>query len=1056
MSLLAMVAATSLQAAGTLVPVALRCEYLESPAGITVERPRLSWKLQAAREGLRDLRQSAFRVLVASKPADLKEGRADIWDSGRVASSNSIHVEYEGKPLVSNRVYWWTVRVWDQDGNPSAWSKPSNWSTGLFRPCDWKAQWIGFDEPLAKRADEPSFRGAKWIGHPDDNPDQAPKAHRFFRHECQVPAGVSEARLLVTADDQFVLELNGKEVAHSDGKQDAWRRPVALDAKNHLRTGTNRIQLRTENAAVGHSGLVLKLSMRHADGTWTHVVTNKAWQVSATQDGVFVPARELFSFGDGPWGWVGTSALFLPPPRYLRKEFEASRPVRRAVLFASALGNADFQLNGKKVGDEFFLPGWTDYEKRVYYRAYDVTKAIKRGRNALGAILADGWYAGYVGYGGRREHYGDKPRALAQLAIEYADGTNETIATDRSWRASTGPLLEADFLMGETYDARKELAGWDAPGYDDSSWKSVDVGAATKVGVLEGFPGNPVRAYAEVKPKTIVSDPKKPDAYVLDLGQNLAGFVRIKVRGKPGQKIVLRFAERLNPDGTIYTTNLRGARTVDNYICKGQGEEVWQPRFTFHGFQYVEVSGLGSKPKPEDVVGIALSSDTARVGTLETSDPMLNQLVSNAWWTQRMNFIDIPTDCPQRDERLGWTGDAQAYIRTATYYDDVQAFFTKWLVTLDDGQRADGQYPMVAPVKVAGDDGGPAWADAGVICPWTIYDVYGDKRLLARHYPQMKKFVEFCRARSTAELLPPEKFHCFGDWVSINAATPNEVIYTAYFAYSSSLLAQAARVLGHLQDAREYEDLSRRVKAAFNRAYVSPEGVVKGDTQCAYVLALSFDLVESEMAKKCAERLVADIEKRGWKLSTGFVGTRDIMHALTKIGRNDVAFRLLHSTEFPSWGFTIKNGATSIWERWDGWTPEKGFQDPGMNSFAHYAFGAVVGWMFDQLPGIRNLEPGFAKVRIAPAIDPNLKWVKGSYDSIRGKIVCEWEYRASPGSLTMRVIVPTNTAAEVHVPVAEGGQVRAPFGLKPVRREGSSAVFEVGSGTYEFRSSWRS
>ncbi len=528
---------------------------------------------------------------------------------------------------------------------------------------------------------------------------------------------------------------------------------------------------------------------------------------------------------------------------------------------------------------------------------------------------------------------------------------------------------------------------------------------------------------------------------MLDMGQNLAGFVRIKVKGQKGQKITLRFAERLNPDGTFYTTNLRGARAIDTYICKGEGVETWAPRFTFHGFQFVEVTGLGHKPSADEVVAIAISSDTPNVGSFTTSDAMINKLVKNAWWTQRMNFIDVPTDCPQRDERLGWTGDAQAYVRTATMLTDVQPFFTKWLESLDDAQREDGQYPMVAPLKVAGDDGGPAWADAGVICPWVIYDAYDDPDLLAKHYPQMKKFIEFCVKRSTPDLLPPKQFHCFGDWLSINANTPHEVIYTAYFAGSARIVGQAAKALGKLEEAQYYEELYRKVRSAFQKAYVQSDGRVHGDTQCGYVLALAFDLLDEPQAKAAADRLVADIERRGWHLSTGFVGTRDIMHVLSKIGRNDVAFRLLHNKTFPSWGFTIVNGATSIWERWDGWTPEKGFQDPGMNSFAHYAFGAVVGWMFDQPAGIRNISPGYANVLVAPQLDPNLKWLRSSYDSVRGPIVSEWSVNGK--KLSMKVVIPPNVRATVVVPAANASSGQG------INSQGDG-TFHVGSGEYTF------
>ncbi|HLO98173.1 MAG TPA: family 78 glycoside hydrolase catalytic domain, partial [Fimbriimonas sp.] len=475
--------------------------------------------------------------------------------------------------------------------------------------------------------------------------------------------------------------------------------------------------------------------------------------------------------------------------------------------------------------------------------------------------------------------------------------------------------------------------------------------------------------------------------------------------------IQLRHAERLNPDGTIYTTNLRTADSNDTYICADDKPVKWHPTFTFHGFQYVEVTGVSSKPNLNMIEGIALSSDTPVVGNLTTSDGMLNKLVQNAYWTQRMNFIDVPTDCPQRDERLGWTGDAQAFIRTACTVTDSQAFFNKWLVDLDDGQRADGQYPMVAPVKVAGDDGGPAWADAGVICPWTSYQMYGDKTMLMRHYPNMKEFVEFCIKRSGDTRMPPAQFHCFGDWLSINANTPNEVIYVAYFAYSSHLLSLAAAELGKTDDAAYYSKVSSDVKAAFVKNFVGPDGKVKGETQCGYVLALAFDLVPADMRNKLADLLVADIEKRGSTLSTGFVGTRDIMNALSSVGRQDIALKLLHQTTFPSWGFSIVNGATSIWERWDGWTPEKGFQDPGMNSFAHYAFGAVVGWMYKELGGIDNTAPAFADISIKPLFDPKLDFVNASYDSIQGPITVNWK-RAN-GEIDVTVEIPPNTTALV-------------------------------------------
>jgi alpha-L-rhamnosidase len=747
---------------------------------------------------------------------------------------------------------------------------------------------------------------------------------------------------------------------------------------------------------------------------------------------------------------------YLPPVPYFRKNFNVGRSIVRATLYASALGLAEVHLNGHRVSEDFFTPGWTDYDKRVLYRTYDVTPLVNRGENVVGAMLADGWYSGYIGYAKKRDYYGKLPRVRLQLQLEYSDGTSAIVGTGPDWKATTGPVREADFLKGETYDARQEQDGWDQPGFKDDQWQPVITDNEVHP-LMQAHPGPPVRVIAGFKAKTI-SEPK-PGVYVLNLGQNFAGIARLKVVGQSGQKITLRFAERLNPDGTIYTTNLRSARSTDTYICKGKGVEIWEPHFTFHGFQYVEVTGLKSSPTEDMVVGLALSSDTPVVGSFTCSDPMLNQLYNNIYWTQRANFIDIPTDCPQRDERLGWTGDAQVYVRTATLNCDVEAFYTKWLVDLDeDGQRADGEFPMVAPVKVAGDDGGPAWADSGVICPWTIYDVYGDRRILERHYEAMTRFIAFCQNRSKASLLPPDKYHCFGDWLNINDNTPNDVICTAYFAYSTKLTAQAAEVLGKTADSAKYHELFNRIKAAFNQAYVTDDGRIKGDTQTGYVLALKFDLVEGERAKLAAQHLVENIAKRDWHLSTGFIGTKDLMLVLSKIGRNDVAYRLIYNDTFPSWGFSIKQGATSIWERWDGWTPEKGFQDPGMNSFAHYSFGAVYQWMVENIGGIRSDGPSYKHLIIAPQLDGRLTHATVGYDSIRGHIESVW--KRDGDKFILDVTIPANTTATVHLPmnpsansgtITESGQpLESAKGVKLLRRENDCAVLELESGSYHF------
>ena len=1045
-----------------LMPAYLRCEYLVEPLGIDEPAPRLSWIVES---GERGQRQTAYHLIVASSEALLKQGTGDLWDSGKVASDDTIGAAYQGKPLTSQQRCFWKLKVWDKDGKESAWSKPAMWSMGLLQPNDWHADWIGYDKPHQETLVEAPLAGAKWIWHAADEPGKVPKCQRLLVHKFSLPtaAKITQATLYATADDGMKFSLNGHLRLTTEAKDDGWRQAKKMEVAAAIRPGENELRVLVENIKESSAGLIARLVITTEKGETFVQLTDSSWKSFATPGEDWLkaplefpslpPVRVVGDYGAQPWGKIKFTDTFLPPPSYLRTDFRAEKAIARATLYASALGLVDMHLNGRRVSDDFFTPGWTDYKKRVYYRTYDVTKLVRRGENALGAVLADGWFSGYIGFRGVRDHYGKLPRVRAQLHLEYADGSTSDIGTGSAWKAATGPEQEADFLQGETYDARLERAGWSEPGCDTGSWAPVVVGSDEIHPLVQAHPADPVRAIQEFK-ATSVTEPK-PGVYVLDLGQNFAGVARLKVSGKPGQKITLRFAERLNPNGTVYTTNLRSARSTDTYICKGSGPETWQPRFTFHGFQYVELTGLDKKPAPDSVVGVALSSDTPVVGEFQCSDPMLNKIHSNGYWTQRANFIDIPTDCPQRDERMGWTGDAQVYIRTATLNNDVQAFFKKWLVDLDtDSQRGDGQFPCVAPLVVAGDDGGPAWADAGVICPWTIYTAYGDTRILERHYDEMKRFVEFCRARSTPELLPPKSYHCFGDWLSIKADTPKDIIYMAYFARSTKLLANAAKVLGKTEDAAQYNALFRKIRTAFNKAYVEPDGRIKGDTQTCYALALDFALVTGKKAKQAAEHLVAGVESRDYHLSTGFIGTKYLMLGLTRAGRPDLAYRLLHNETFPSWGFSIKNGATSIWERWDGWTPEKGFQDPGMNSFAHYSFGAVYQWMFENIGGISS-QDAFKKLVIAPKLDDKLAAATVTYRSIHGSIVSDW--KKENGKLLLNVTVPANVTATVAIPalatadITEGNHpLDKAEGVTFVRLDKGNAYLAVGSGKYEF------
>jgi len=745
---------------------------------------------------------------------------------------------------------------------------------------------------------------------------------------------------------------------------------------------------------------------------------------------------------------------------YLRKTLKlADKPVAKARLFVTALGLYQMNLNGQRVGDVIFGPEWTDYNKRIRYQEYDVTALLRKGDNVLAGLVGHGWYSGTIGNGHSR-FWGKIPALFAQLEITYADGMTDSVVTDASWKAAASPILSSDFMLGENYDARLEVKGWDAAGLDESTWTPVTL-REEKPRPMESQVSEPVRKISEVK-VVAIKEPK-PGCWTFDLGQNMVGYVRLKVSAPAGTKLIIRHAEMLNPDGTVYTANLRKAPSVDTYICKGTGVEIFQPHFTFHGFRYVEVTGLTEKPAPDTITGIVIASATTPTGEFSCSDPRINQLYSNIVWGQRGNYLSVPTDCPQRDERLGWMGDAQVFVRTATYNADVAAFFTKWLVDVDDAQATDGAFTSVSP-RVGAGVGTPAWADAGVICPWTIYQVYGDARLLAQHYPAMVRWIEWCRGHSInlirgdmSETGKKLRGSDYGDWLSIGADTPKDLIGTAYFAYSTKLVAQAAAALGKTDDAAKYQQLFQDIKAAFNQRYVAADGRIQGNTQCSYVMALKFGLLSDEMRDKAAQYLVEDITAKKDHLSTGFVGVSYLLPVLTQAGKIDTAFKLFLQDSFPSWLFSVKHGATTIWERWDGWTPDKGFQNPGMNSFNHYSLGSCGEWMFSSLAGIDTDEPGFKKIIIRPTPGEGITSVKCSYDAINGRIVSNWQ--RDGGKLTMDITVPANTTATVYVSAKDANGVTESgtpagkaAGVKFLRMENNSAVYAIGSGTYRFQS----
>jgi alpha-L-rhamnosidase len=760
--------------------------------------------------------------------------------------------------------------------------------------------------------------------------------------------------------------------------------------------------------------------------------------------------------------WIGlhndAPETMCPPASFLRKEFNTAKAVKKATVYSTAQGIYELYLNGKRIGNDLFAPGWTDYRARIQYQTYDVTKLLNGKKNSLGAILGDGWYASYIGYLNRRANYGNQTRLFLELHIEYNDGKEEVIASDESWKCSAGPIISSDFLMGEEYDARKELSGWDKPDYDDSKWSKVEVMKETK-SLLVAQPCESVQITEYLKPKK-VTQPYK-GTYIFDLGQNMVGFVKIKVKGEAGTIIKIRHAEMLNPDGTIYITNLRSARATDVYILKGKGEEVFQPHFTFHGFRYVEVTGYPGKPGNDAITGCAINSALPITGKYECSNPMVNQLQSNINWGQRGNFVSIPTDCPQRDERLGWMGDAQIFVRTAATNMDVSGFFTKWIRDIRDAQSKAGGFTDITPNigTLVAENGAPAWADAGIIVPWTIYLVYNDTRVIEEHFEAMVKYMNYIFEENKNYLRKNRLNNNYGDWLSIKADTPKDLLATAYWANDAFILSKMAKVIGKNDEAAKYAELYNQIKSAFQKEYIAEDGQIKGNTQTGYLLALYNNLYPENLREKAAKLLIADIEKKDWHLSTGFLGVRILNPVLTEMGYPDIAYRLLNNTTFPSWGYSIKHGATTIWERWDGWTKENGFQDPGMNSFNHYSLGSVGEWLYRYSAGIDidPEKPGYKHIIIRPYPGGELKYVKAEYESINGKILSHWKQEKDLFSLNLTI--PGNTTATLYLPSSDvesvkesGKDIKTNNDIKFVKYEKGFVVYEIGSGEYRFSS----
>ncbi len=750
-----------------------------------------------------------------------------------------------------------------------------------------------------------------------------------------------------------------------------------------------------------------------------------------------------------PWGNNITKRWeYIPLPcPYFRKEFTLDEPIDQALIHITSLGIYQLYVNGVKVGNDFFTPGWTDYKKRIYYNTYDLKALLQTGKNTIAVILADGWYAGTMATRGQH-FYGDRLRLKAQLNARFADGSTAFIPTDDTWKASYGPLQEADFHAGETYDARLEMDGWDRNDFDDGDWKSV-IASDTQTAVLEAYPMVTVQQIERIEPAHVFKSDS--GVYLVDMGQNFTGWAKLKVQGEAGDSVVMRFAEMLNADSSLHTRNLRAARCTDTYVLRGDGPETWEPRFTFHGYRFIEVSGYPGALTKDDITGIVLHSNLERTGHFSCSNDLINQIYHNLTWSQRSNYLEVPMDCPQRDERLGWGGDAHIFMRTGSYNMDISAFFHKWLVDLADAQMKDKSIPSTAPLvynRVAS-----GWGDAIVLCPWMFFEIYNDTSILEKFYPTMEDWMYYLDSFSSEYI---SRQLSFGDWQNVDSETPLDVLATSFYKHDAELVAQIASVLGKPEDAQKYQALADSIFVAFNDSLVDDSGRVKGQTQTAYLLALSFDMLPDSRRELAIQHLLDDIEQRGPALTTGIQGIKMLLPVLSEIGRSDLAYQLLMKRDFPSWGYHIDNGATTIWERWDGYSADSGFHEDITNSFNQYAFGAVGEWMFSTIAGIDQAERGYKSIIIRPQPGGDLSSAEATYNSPRGMISSSW--KIDEGQFYLDVVIPPNTDAFVFIPttdaesITEGGmKLDSVEGILNAMKVDDGFGIRIGSGRYRFR-----
>jgi alpha-L-rhamnosidase len=1071
-----LVAAGGATAKASLSAGDLRCEYLADPLGIDVLQPRLSWVLEA-NQSVRGQYQTAWQVLVSSSSAQLAHDYGDLWDSGKVAGDQSIQVAYHGVDLQSRQECYWKVRVWDKDGKVSHWSAPATWSMGLLRSADWHGQWIGLDENRAATLVE----GTYWIWFPEGHPEKgAPVGTRFFRLAFDLPAEkkIKSARWLIAADNQFVAFANGKQI----GMGSSYKGAKPLDLVPVLHSGRNVLAVRATNTGseANPAGLLSRIEIQFESGEPLVLITDDTWSASAEEfagwntaafeDSTWLPAMKLGLAGMEPWGEVAGPEDCRLPARWLRKEFEVEPKLVRATAYYSGQGASELYLDGIKVSDDVLSPALSDYSKRVYYVTRDLTSQLRAGRHALGVVLGNGRFfapRGRVPTG--TQSYG-APKLLFELRLDYADGSCAVVVSDRSWKLTAdGPIRANNEYDGEEFDARMDLGPWSRPGYDDHAWTSAQVLEAP-AGALASQKIPPIRVTETMEPISVKlvqsSSTNGPATYIYDFGQNLVGWCRLRISGPAGPQVALRHAETLKPDGTLYVDNLRSARATDTYILDGRSNQIYEPRFTYHGFRFVELSGYPGKPGLHALQGRVVHDDLDRAGQFECSNPLLNRIYQNVMWGVRGNYRSIPTDCPQRDERQGWLGDRSAESRGETYLFNTAALYAKWLQDMADAQKPAGSVPDVCPPYWPIYSDNVTWPSSSIIIPGTLYDQFGDRTVVQNHYESARLWMQYMRRFVTNGIISKDSY---GDWCVppedpqlIHSKDPARktdpaLIATAYFYKDALLMRRYALLLCRNADAQMFGDWAVELNSAFNSKFYRQDlGQYDNGTQTSCVLPLAFGLVPESERRRVFDHLVEKITHDcNNHIGTGLIGGQWLMQVLTENGRPDLAYILASQKTYPSWGYMVEKGATTIWELWNGDTA-----DPAMNSGNHVMLvGDLITWLYEDLAGIKPdpEHPAFKHLIMRPEPTGDLSYVKASHNSAFGAVLSDWRRREN--TFTWNVTVPVNCSATLWIPasapeaVLESGRpISRAAGLHYLRVEKGRVLIVAGSGRYHFES----